>query len=276
VAGPSGRIIAGRQNAAEISVSDDGGETWASQALEGKAIENLTVDPRTSRVVYAMVNGGGIYRSEDGGLVWQRVPEDLRNALPVFAAVSADGVVYVSGESTPVLHSADNGATWLPLSASPAVTVTQLAWSDAGLLVGATDGLWLWSPLSGWQRLLEDSGGAVFGLTAYGDAVFAGAMNGLWRIQAGQAMTMTEIIITDIEQIPGNPTIFVAGTNKGSFVWWQEDDKSVEEFYFGDPGEGERFIMSLLVDPMHVDRIFASTLTGIYRGNAQAWIEEKQ
>ena len=104
-----GRVISGRMDSAEILSSDDGGQTWTSRTLEGNAIEDLTVDPQDRRVVYAVVNGGGVYRSEDGGLSWHRTPQDLQEISPTFATAGDDGEVYVSGESVPLRSSGSRG-----------------------------------------------------------------------------------------------------------------------------------------------------------------------
>ena len=107
-----------------------------------------------SEIMYTVVSGGGVYRSEDNGQSWQRTPQDLREIGPTHATVGLERSSVVSGKSVPLLRSADRGATWTPLGETPSITVTQLAWSDAGLLVGTREGLWRWSSAHGWQQLL--------------------------------------------------------------------------------------------------------------------------
>ena len=65
----------------------------------------------------------------------------------------------------------------------------------------------------------------VYGLAAHENTVYAGTSDGLWRFQDGEDQQLTDIGITHIDSFPGNPPIYVAGTVKGSFVWWKGDAK---------------------------------------------------
>ena len=89
--------------------------------------------------------------------------------------------------------------------------------------------------------------------------MYAGTQSGLWWIQDGQAAQMSDIVVTDIETIVGNPPIYLAGTNKGTFVWWEGGATNVEEFSFDAQGAEVSFITSLLADPMYPDRLYAGT-----------------
>jgi hypothetical protein len=275
-AGHNGRVISGRMDTAEIWLSDDGGETWTPHTLAGKAIEDLAVDPQDRAILYAVVTDEGLYRSEDNGRSWQRTPQDLRDIRPTFATIGLDGTLYLSGKTVPLLRSTDRGTTWTPLDQTPVITVTQLASSEAGPLVGTTAGLWRWSPVLGWQQLLPAHTGWVFGLAAHEDIIYGATRSGLWRIQDGWTEKMTDIVITHIDSFPGIPPIFIAGTNKGSLVWWKADAKIVEEFLIDNQGAAVNHVSSLLVDPWRPDHLYVGTLTGIYLGDARSWIREKR
>jgi photosystem II stability/assembly factor-like uncharacterized protein len=76
----------------------------------------LAVDPTDSRRIYwgACGEGGGLWRSEDGGESWQRV---FQNEQWVFnVLVAADGTVYCPGIN--LWRSTDHGQAWKRLTKS--------------------------------------------------------------------------------------------------------------------------------------------------------------
>ncbi len=125
--------------------SSDGGSTWA--ALNGEAgagnkcqtclpetdtengrsaaqVDVIVVDPKNAAVIYAAVNGAGLFRTGDGGPTWTASNTGLPNTdaqtgrtTSLIRAVvidpSATGVLYLGG-SGGVFRSSDGAATWQP------------------------------------------------------------------------------------------------------------------------------------------------------------------
>src|SRR5205823_2560691 len=74
----------------------------------------LAVDPTNSQRVYwgATSEGGGVYRSDDGGATWQSV---FANDPWIFnVLVNEQGVVYCAGSN--LWRSGDHGHTWQQLT----------------------------------------------------------------------------------------------------------------------------------------------------------------
>lgn len=169
-------VLAGVLNSprpAGIYRSEDGGIGWVNTTPDlppNISITSLVYDPRNRRLAYASDGGAGfIFRSLDGGATWSEIP-GFRNLL---SANSAVGVLYMAVENNRsvlyagtrfdgVFRSEDGGATWQQL--------------DRGLVGEAR---------------------RVRSLTFFGDALYAGTHNGLYRLPAGAAAW---------EAVPGTPT----------------------------------------------------------------------
>jgi len=65
--------VAGRQG---LHKSTDGGQTWRAMnaGLASLNIRSLAISPSDPTTVYLGTNGSGLYRSRDGGAVWEPVP----------------------------------------------------------------------------------------------------------------------------------------------------------------------------------------------------------
>lgn len=58
-----------------VQKSEDAGTTWEPkiQGLDASSIRSLQISPSDSQVLYVGTNGGGLYRSADGGESWKRL-----------------------------------------------------------------------------------------------------------------------------------------------------------------------------------------------------------
>ena len=59
-----------------VKKSTDGGITWSlkSSGLEATSIRSIQLNPKDSNILYIGTNGGGLYRTVDGGETWTRLP----------------------------------------------------------------------------------------------------------------------------------------------------------------------------------------------------------
>ncbi len=73
----------------------------------------LGVAPSDGQVVYAGTASGGLYRSQDGGVNWSRVPSDLEIGIRALA-VAPDGAdhVYALANWERIYESRDGGLSW--------------------------------------------------------------------------------------------------------------------------------------------------------------------
>ncbi len=96
--------------------SSDGGATWSETTIpNGATADLLAVDPASSNIVYAGLNG--LSRSTDSGVTWNKT------SISTFVeGISPDanraGVVYVTTTDGKIYKSTDFGATWTALAGS--------------------------------------------------------------------------------------------------------------------------------------------------------------
>jgi hypothetical protein len=102
------------------------GETVAvSLNLEGRGVMCVAVDPHDPRRIFAGTFDRGVYRSRDGGDVWESVGSGMADARVLSIAISpcdrveGQSVVYAGTEPSMLFRSQDDGDTWQP---SPALT----------------------------------------------------------------------------------------------------------------------------------------------------------
>lgn len=93
----------------------DGAKTWReiNRGLGGPDVHGLAVDPRDPQKLHAAVRdqGGGIYRSVDGGGAWVRVDDGPRGEVKVLASVNIPtgmgGIFLYAGTAEGLLRNPD-------------------------------------------------------------------------------------------------------------------------------------------------------------------------
>jgi photosystem II stability/assembly factor-like uncharacterized protein len=63
---------------AESAASDDGAH-WSAIGLTNPRVRALAIDPVTPTTLYAGTDGGGVFKSANGGATWSTVNTDLTN-----------------------------------------------------------------------------------------------------------------------------------------------------------------------------------------------------
>ncbi len=127
--------------------------TYSSQ--DATMITALAVDPLTPTTLYAGTQGGGVFKSTDGGANWNST--NLTNVIISALAINpqAPTILYAGTNSSGVLKSADGGKTWtstgltvvgvLSLAIDPKTPTTLYAGTNGGAVFTSTDEGVSWS-----------------------------------------------------------------------------------------------------------------------------------
>jgi photosystem II stability/assembly factor-like uncharacterized protein len=252
--------------------SDDGGTTWqqAGTGLPSAAVTDIAVDTADPSLVYASVEGHGVFRSTDRGATWSPVASLPAGAVTI--AADAHGRVYAGTKLGGLFTSSDAAATWLPSSEGMSVFVRGLA-ADArqpskmyaGALLGGvfktTDGGESWQnvglndnqvldvavhPQSSEIVYAATTQGVMVSLTGGDQWIPLGPRNGL-----GYGIFVLAIAIR-----PDAPHVLYAATG-GDGIY-----KSLNGGIDWTPvnaGLESRSILTVLIDPNRPNTIYAAT-----------------
>lgn len=127
-----------------VEISRDRGATWQplEHDLPGTDIHAFAQDPLTPDLLFALVVGHGVFRSENGGTNWVLLATQPPGGAPY--ALAADGSRVYAATDEGIVASSDRGTTWQPLAAQPSGPVLSLAISEADpqvIYAGTPDGL---------------------------------------------------------------------------------------------------------------------------------------
>ena len=177
----------------DIGVSNDGGRTLARLGAGLETLSILAILRHSTPGQFTVGTIEGLFRSDDGGASWFKLPGALMQQTVYALLQGSDGVLW-AGAADGLWRSDDYGVTWQPINALADVTVIRLGRISLPhgelLWVGSEDaGLW-WSQDNGasW-RFGGLSGPSVYGLTAIGEQLVAATDRGLAAITARQLLT---------------------------------------------------------------------------------------
>src|ERR687894_626200 len=83
--------------------------------LEGRGARCLAVDPEDPETLYVGTTDEGLFKSEDGGKGWERIPGIEHPRVTSVAVSPLDGAVYAGTEPSTLFVSRDGGASWREL-----------------------------------------------------------------------------------------------------------------------------------------------------------------
>jgi photosystem II stability/assembly factor-like uncharacterized protein len=95
-----------------VAVIENGG---VELALEGVGARCVAVDPRDPDTVYVGTSDEGLFKSEDGGKVWERLTGVEHPRVTSVVVSPADGALYAGTEPSTLFVSRDGGESWREL-----------------------------------------------------------------------------------------------------------------------------------------------------------------
>ncbi len=135
-----------------IGVSEDRGKTIAPLNNGLETLSALDIWQHETPGQYTIGTIEGLYRTDDGGETWFKLPGPLQRQTVFSLLQTADGVLW-AGAADGLWFSADYGVTWGQAEGAPVATVLQMGTTMLGghsLMWAATEGRGVW--------ISEDSG----------------------------------------------------------------------------------------------------------------------
>ena len=84
-------------------------------ALEGRCARCVAVDPEDPDTVYVGTSDDGLFKSENGGRSWERLPGVEHPRVTSVAVSPTDGALYAGTEPSTLFVSRDGGVSWREL-----------------------------------------------------------------------------------------------------------------------------------------------------------------
>lgn len=149
-----------------LSQSNDGGKTWRplTTNLPGTDIHAFTVNPTNANEFYAFVAGFGLFKSEDGGVMWSSLSQVVPSSTTSLSIrAEAPHTVFLGSAQQGLFKSSDGGVTWTAVPSNTFQSAIALALNDRDELFVATEQGVFKSADSGatWTRLNVDTGVAL-------------------------------------------------------------------------------------------------------------------
>lgn len=226
---PSDANIVYAGAAGGVFKSLDGGNSWASQGMDGLLVESLALDPANSSTAYAGAQNAGVFKTTDAGAHWNPTGV-IDTSSPTFEvhAVVVDplnsSLLYVGTSPGGVFKSSNAGGTWVPASNIGGVYGMVIHPLTPSILYAGTDAGVLKSTNGGSTWVLSGDGipggFAVYALAvdpANSAILYAGTDDDVFRSADGGAtwspMGLTGHSINALAIDPGNTATVYAATS---------------------------------------------------------------
>lgn len=233
-----------------ISKTIDGGNSWRLTSLLGDFdhyVYEVSVHPKNSDTLYAGLIGWldrkDLYRSVDGGITWTNLrltkgEEGIAQVL--FNPVNPD-IIYIAAFSKGIYKSTDRGITWEQMNAGLKLTDPPLYELVESISIDELN-----------PNILYSDNGGVIKTTNGGENWF--------RIDSSLFELEANVRINKVTYIKG--IVYVSST-RGLYASSNEGLSwhKLGTFKMGLLGTGE-----FIINPAKTNKIFISTMTGIYKG----------
>jgi photosystem II stability/assembly factor-like uncharacterized protein len=267
---------------------------WTNRGLEDQTIYSLAIDPKTPTTLYAGTygEGGGVFKTTDGGANWNAVNSGLTSVIINSLAIDplTPSTLYAGTGNRGMFKSTDGGANWntantgltnftvAALAIDPTTPSTLYAGTSGGGVFKSTDGGANWSAVN--TGLMNRSTTNTSLPRAYVSALaidptmpttlYAGTLDGVFKsIDGGANWSIGIINPTDIHVVslaidPTVPTTIYAGT----YSWgvFKSTDGGANWSKSHDGLTWSMDILTLVIDPTLPTTIYAGTFNlGVFK-----------
>jgi photosystem II stability/assembly factor-like uncharacterized protein len=302
--------VAITETGGDVFKTTDGGATWTAMMIDtglaNTMISHLAIDPKDSRVVYA-VDGNTIFKTTNGGASWKAIDAGIINtgisALaidPVNSKVVYVGTIGVYGcaggnggdgcgpdISGSVFKTADGGASWKAIKTgitNDLIYSLAIDPTNRQIVYAGTNNNGVFKTTNGgssWAKINTGTNGEVDSLAidpANSKTVYAGTWGGgaFKTTNGGVSWTtintdITDIYVTALAIDPADSQMVYAGTYLNNLFKTTDGGASwTAVFYTGTNGN----VSSLAIDPANSQIVYAGTGAGVFKttnGGAYWW-----
>lgn len=258
-------------------------ERWTPLGPDGGASRALAADPRDPDVVYAGTDGGGVFKSFDGGRSWRPSSRGLTNTFIFSLAVDpADpDTLYAGAWNAMVFKSADGGASWRPSrrglpESQGAVRTLVIDPSDPDTLYAAVERTGVFKSTdggAGWTRASQGLGGVGVMTLALDPraprTLYVGTReNGVFKSTDGGASWASanrgigRSFILDVVVDPASGALYAAGYRGDRTGVLKSTDGGAGWRVVGANG---RAVTALALDPRRPQTVYAATFPHVLR-----------
>jgi photosystem II stability/assembly factor-like uncharacterized protein len=278
-------------NKTVIFISNDYGETFITVdvtnliKVHGNGMgrqngERIAVDPMNGNIIYCGGRTGGLIKSIDGGLTWEKV-----EAFPVKSTSNQNGICSIVFDKD--TKSSDNTTQRIFVSVSRSGEDNIFMSNDGGITWNAVEGL----PKDLMpQRMKYDGNGNLYITYADFEGPWNSTTGGIYRydINSNKAVDISpsdKRPMGDIAINPANPNQLVCSTMN---TWWKQPNGSDGDIFYTSTDQGKtwknilntmtmndngctwiknysiHWSGSLLLDSFHTNRLFVTSGNGIF------------
>lgn len=237
----------------------------------GAVVMSFAVDPAVPSTIYAGLDGGGVYKSTDGGLNWKTASSGIEGlAIHALAMDPLAGSTIYAGTNNGLFRSFDGGGSWHPANPGNSDVVLALAVSGANVYAGTAGGVFRSSDGgASWSPVIPLNGAMVQALAVNSAGhVFAGTTAGIFKsIDGGTTWTpgntgLTNTNIAGIAANPAAPLVAYAATWGGGIFKTVDGGNT---WTSASSGVAEPYVRSLAINPLLPDTVYAGTNRGAFR-----------
>ena len=258
-----------------LFISHDGGKTWtAVEAMKGQSIRALTQAPSDPKILIAGTLKG-VFRSEDGGVQWNRITPEGSMDLHEVESIAIDPkdarTIYAGTWHLP-WKTTDGGANWhnikqgliddsdvFSIIIDPTVPSVVYTSACSGIYRSDTGGE-LYHKIQGIPMTARRTRVLMLDPTNR-NTVYAGTTEGLYKTLDGgtnwKRMTGPDVIINDVYVDPKNPQRVLLATDRSGVL---ESDDAAFSFKASNTGFSQRQVSSILVDAKTPQTILAGVV----------------
>jgi photosystem II stability/assembly factor-like uncharacterized protein len=254
-----------------------------NKGLYGGDISSLVIDPTNAQIIYVGIDGGGVFKSMDGGLTWTQMNTGLTDMDVQSLAIDPTNtqVIYAGTWGSGVFKSLDGGSSWVKINSGLTSLIenyfviyslaidpknTQTIYAGSNGVFKSTDGGLTWSKVSRglnidvWYLIIDPVNTNI--IYTYISAMQNGAVlkstnGGATWTSMNTGLTNTKVISFVID--PTNTQIIYAGTNGGG-VFKSTDGGS--KWAPISSGLTNTTVRALVIDPTNTQVIYAGTEDG--------------